>query len=96
MKNNKGFAPVFILIAVLGILLITGGAYYVGKKSEVPPTSVTTNPNNLVGGDKDVHGCIGSAGYSWCEVKNKCLRTWEEKCEVVNTSNLKTYTNKKL
>ena len=36
--------------------------------------------NKLVGGDKDEHGCIGSAGYSWCEIKQKCLRVWEEKC----------------
>ncbi len=35
---------------------------------------------NMVGNDKDEHGCIGSAGYSWCEAKQKCLRTWEEKC----------------
>jgi hypothetical protein len=35
----------------------------------------------VVGGDRDAHGCIGSAGYSWCEVKNKCLRVWEEKCQ---------------
>jgi hypothetical protein len=34
----------------------------------------------LLGGDKDEHGCIGSAGYSWCEEKQKCLRVWEEKC----------------
>jgi len=39
------------------------------------------NVQNLVGGDKDSHGCIGSAGYTWCELKQKCLRTWEEKCE---------------
>jgi len=34
----------------------------------------------LVGNDKDIHGCIGSAGYSWCEEKQKCLRVWEENC----------------
>ena len=34
----------------------------------------------LLGGDRDAHGCIGSAGYSWCEAKQKCLRVWEEKC----------------
>ncbi len=39
------------------------------------------NSENIVGGDKDEHGCIGSAGYSWCEKKEKCLRPWEEKCE---------------
>ena len=32
-------------------------------------------------GDKDEHGCYTSAWYSWCDAKNKCLRTWEEKCE---------------
>jgi len=36
----------------------------------------------IVGGDKDNHGCIGSAGYSWCATKNKCLRVWEESCEI--------------
>ncbi len=34
----------------------------------------------IVGADKDEHGCIGSAGYNWCESKQKCLRTWEEEC----------------
>ena len=34
----------------------------------------------VVGADRDTHGCIGSAGYSWCESKNKCLRVWEEAC----------------
>jgi len=36
----------------------------------------------IVGGDEDEHGCIGSAGYTWCEEKQKCLREWEEPCEV--------------
>lgn len=36
--------------------------------------------NDLVGNDRDEYGCIGSAGYSWCEEKQKCLRSWEEKC----------------
>lgn len=39
--------------------------------------------DNLVGADKDIHGCIGSAGYSWCEEKQKCLRIWEENCSSV-------------
>ncbi|MDD4989987.1 MAG: DUF5667 domain-containing protein [Candidatus Pacebacteria bacterium] len=47
-----------------------------------------TTTQNIVGGDKDEHGCIGSAGYSWCEIKQKCLRTWEEKCEAAATSTM--------
>ena len=34
----------------------------------------------IIGGDKDEHGCIGSAGYTWCESKGRCLREWEEGC----------------
>ncbi|QQZ28339.1 hypothetical protein HMY34_05990 [Thiothrix subterranea] len=31
----------------------------------------------VVGGDRDTHGCIGSAGYSWCQATNQCERSWE-------------------
>lgn len=34
----------------------------------------------MPGSDRDAHGCIGSAGYTWCDAKQKCLRTWEENC----------------
>lgn len=31
-----------------------------------------------VGADRDAHGCIGSAGYTFSALKNKCVRLWEE------------------
>ncbi|WP_236655011.1 hypothetical protein [Burkholderia pyrrocinia] len=31
----------------------------------------------MVGGDRDAHGCIGSAGYAWCEQTQQCERPWE-------------------
>ena len=31
----------------------------------------------MVGADRDLHGCIGSAGYSWCEKTAQCERPWE-------------------
>lgn len=34
-----------------------------------------------IGGDTDEHGCLPAAGYSWCELKQKCLRLWEEPCD---------------
>ena len=34
----------------------------------------------LVGGDRDAHGCIPSAGYSWCASTNSCIRAWETEC----------------
>lgn len=32
----------------------------------------------LAGSDRDLHGCIGSAGYTFSTVKNACIRLWEE------------------
>ncbi len=40
-----------------------------------PATPPPTGPR--VGGDRDEHGCIGSAGYSWCARENRCVRPWE-------------------
>ena len=37
----------------------------------------------MVGNDRDAHGCIASAGYSWCEVKQACIRPWEENCTAI-------------
>lgn len=37
-------------------------------KSDVP---------HMVGGDRDAHNCIPSAGYVWSSTRNSCVRTWE-------------------
>ena len=34
------------------------------------------NKGKRVGGDRDAHGCIASAGYSWCEKTKNCQRPW--------------------
>ncbi len=39
------------------------------------------NNKMMPGSDRDSHGCIPSAGYSWCEAKQQCLRTWETPCQ---------------
>lgn len=38
----------------------------------------------MPGSDRDSHGCVASAGYTWCSQKNKCLRSWEESCDGKN------------
>ncbi|VVB78242.1 Uncharacterised protein [uncultured archaeon] len=48
-------------------------------KADVSYYSKGQTPEKI-GGDKDSHGCLISAGYSWCEEKQKCLRAWEEEC----------------
>lgn len=51
-----------------------------GKTDTNKPVQPDATEPPIVGGDKDEHGCIGSAGYQWCANKNKCLRIWEESC----------------
>lgn len=73
----------FLRTSLIAALLFVGAGCAVG--SVVPQPSApapTPSPVNVPppGSDRDAHGCIGSAGYSWCEAKAKCLRPWEEPC----------------
>lgn len=34
----------------------------------------------LVGGARDDHSCLISAGYTWCESSQSCIRQWETPC----------------
>ncbi len=38
-----------------------------------------------VGADRDTHGCIASAGYTYSVVRNACIRVWEEGIQLVPT-----------
>jgi len=66
------------VFAILGILII--GILLVGCTAAEKAQTSDKSQGQLVGNDRDAHGCIGSAGYSWCEAKQTCLRPWEEKC----------------
>jgi len=46
-----------------------------------------------VGGDKDVHGCIGSAGYTYSQIKNTCVKVFEQKIKLNEVSSDKSYTS---
>ena len=39
-------------------------------------------PVKPLGSDWDVRGCVLSAGYQFCEILGKCIRSWEEVCEI--------------
>jgi len=52
------------------------------EEPETPPAEEPEEPEEpMPGSDRDEHGCIGSAGYVWCEAKQKCIRPWEEPCD---------------
>jgi len=75
MKNSqKGFVPLIALFIFVGVLVLGGAGYWFYQNQNQDP--------QLIGGQKDEHGCLGPAGYSWCAPKNKCLRIWEEQCYI--------------
>jgi len=63
----------YLIILSLILLLILVSSCKIEKNQIYHP---------LVGNDSDEQGCKASAGYQWCEEKQKCLRTWEEECKI--------------
>ncbi|WP_229047842.1 hypothetical protein [Chryseobacterium arthrosphaerae] len=45
------------------------------------------------GSDKDKHGCKGSAGYTFSVLKNDCVRLFEQKIQLKEVDNKKSYTS---
>ncbi len=59
-------------------LLMLVSALSACKEPGLPEVEPAPNPTPvIVGGDRDAHGCIGSAGNAWCERTGRCERPWE-------------------
>lgn len=90
IKNKQGFVKVthIILIVLVSVLIIAGISYAYQLYNRDDNKTAGEEKGQLIGGDTDEGGCLIAAGYSWCEVKNKCLRTWEEPCLTEDTQRL--------
>jgi hypothetical protein len=80
MKNN--IRLLVVPATILTILAVLSACANQSAENGINTRQSGTEPmkTQLLGGDRDEHDCIGSAGYSWCEAKQKCLRAWEEAC----------------
>jgi hypothetical protein len=61
-----------LLLASTALLACSQGA-----APKAPQARNEPPPPLLVGHDRDAHGCIGSAGYRWCNSTQRCERPWE-------------------
>lgn len=50
-------------------------------------------PPQIVGNDRDEHGCIGSAGYVWSKVLSRCTRLFEEGIGLMPTGKIENQEN---
>lgn len=81
-KFNKIKIILFILLGLIILGTVGVSGYYLGIKSQKNQfITNSTTTTKLIGGEKDMHGCLVAAGYTWCEEKNKCLKKWEESCQ---------------
>ncbi|MBL1220459.1 hypothetical protein JET18_06395 [Chryseobacterium sp. L7] len=47
----------------------------------------------VLGGDKDVHGCRASAGYTYSQIKNDCVKVFAQKIKLKEVSTDKSSTS---
>lgn len=67
------------LLAILLFISFSFSAsaqYIEGQETSTASGEIMTTM--MVWNDRDEHGCIGSAWYTWSEEKNECVRPWEE------------------
>jgi len=57
-----------LLMLACGILVAVGAIALLIFGSEGEP---------LIGGERDMHGCLGAAGYSWERAVGACIKDWE-------------------
>jgi hypothetical protein len=76
----------FNLLDRIMIALVFGAGVLIActnQKTLAAPSTPSAEPTHsavpipLPGSDRDAHGCIPSAGYSWCAKENSCVRSWE-------------------
>jgi len=71
MKNNATLALIMVAILIFSF----------GCTQPQPPA-----PTPMPGSERDSHGCISSAGYTWCAELNQCVRPWETNCTFESTA----------
>lgn len=66
-------------VKMMSVCLACAGALLAGcGNSREKNAAAETEKTEIVGDDKDEHGCIASAGYTRSEVQKDCIRLWEK------------------
>jgi hypothetical protein len=63
---------IYLLIALMLIGSVNA------QTNQTNQTATTTTQPGVV---KDEHGCLTSAGFVYCALREKCIRPWEEACD---------------
>ena len=69
MASNENVIGLVIVLAIVAIGLVFFDLSRLNFDEELE--------GELVGGERDGHGCLLGAGYSWNESELACVREWE-------------------
>ena len=78
LKEKKNAVFILIILLLIGIIIF----FYYSSNKELEEELIPVDfVPEIIGGQRDEYGCLVSAGYSWCESSQKCMRLWEEGCD---------------
>ena len=69
-KTSNGL---ILLALIMSVSLLSS----CGQQKAKQDSGTEQDSTEMVGNDKDEHGCIASAGYIWSEVQQNCIRLFE-------------------
>lgn len=67
----------FYVWTSLSCLAIAFSGCQSNKANKATAETAKVEKTAMPGSDRDAHGCIGSAGYVWSEIKKECIRPFE-------------------
>lgn len=76
------------IIPAIAILISCQGTT---KKEVVKSEKDTLTEVHQIGGEKDKHGCLTSAGYTWSEIRRDCIRLFEAGIRINPLNNSEEY-----
>lgn len=88
---KKGVLIISVIFLLLASFMIIGAGCNKNSDNKSNDTNDSNNGNEVIGGQRDEHGCLGPAGYSYNETVGACLREWE--VEETHRSDVKTAVN---
>jgi hypothetical protein len=71
-------------LILLGVLLVV----YIPFTPTAPAQTQGAQDTTALGADRDAHGCIASAGYTYSVVRQACIRVWEDAIALAPTVTL--------
>ncbi len=77
MKSMKRRPRILILLTAAAIDLALSACDRAAQVTPAPAPEVQPPTPMAIGGERDAHGCLPAAGYTWCERTGRCERPWE-------------------